>query len=138
MDLSKYKSLTIKIKKLTAANIKFRLYDSSNYWDEAYEFTLPKNQGEINIVLKDLKTASGKSIDLSHIRIAGFTTTATAGQALYLKEIALEADPAAVNAVEVDASAGEEGFIDLMGRPVENPSHGIFIRRSDRKKVYIP
>ena len=118
--------------------MKFRLYDSSNYWNEAYEYTLPKNEREINIVLKDLKTASGKSIDLSHIRIAGFTTTATAGQALYLKEITLEADPAAVNAIEVDVTTGEEGFIDLMGRPVAHPTHGIFIRRSDRKKIFIP
>ena len=139
LDLSKYKSLTINlVKKLTAENVKFRLYDSSNYWNEAYEYTLPKNEREINIVLKDLKTASGKSIDLSHIRIAGFTTTATAGQALYLKEITLEADPAAVNAIEVDVTTGEEGFIDLMGRPVAHPTHGIFIRRSDRKKIFIP
>ncbi len=139
LDLSKYDSIKIVLaKKLTSAGVTFRVYDSSNYWDEAYEFPLEKNVKEMRINLKDMKTASGKKIDPSHIRMAGFTTTLSNGQSLYMKEIVLVADPAAVNAIEVGASTDEEGYIDLMGRPVENPSHGIYIRRSDRKKVYIP
>ena len=31
----------------------------------------------------------------------------------------------------------EEGYFDVLGRPVENPTHGFYIRRSDRKKVFI-
>ena len=139
LDLSKYDSIKIVLaKKLTSAGVTFRVYDSSNYWDEAYEFPLEKNVKEMRINLKDMKTASGKKIDPSRIRMAGFTTTLSNGQSLYMKEIVLVADPAAVNSLEVGTSSDEEGYIDLMGRPVENPSHGIYIRRSDRKKVYIP
>ena len=138
LDLSKYKTLTISLaKKLSAENVAFRLYDSSNYWDEAYELTLPKNEREINIDLQNLKTASGKKLDLSHIRIAGFTTTASAGQTLYLKELSLVADETAIESLDAGFSADEEGYFDVLGRPVENPTHGFYIRRSDRKKVFI-
>ena len=139
IDLSKHESLVINLsKKLSASNVVFRLYDSSNYWDEAYELTLPTNNREIEVKLQDLKTKSGKKIDLSRIRMAGFTTTASAGLSIYLKELTLVADETAINAPEVEVSADEEGYVDLMGRPVENPTHGIYIRRSDKKKVYIP
>ena len=138
LDLSKYKSLVINLaKKLTTENVIFRLYDSSNYWNEAYELKLPKNEREIEIALQNLKTASGKKVDPSHIRIAGFTTTASAGQTVYLKELTLVADETAITAPEADA-ADEEGFSDFLGRPVTNPTHGFYIRRSDKKKVYIP
>ena len=138
LDLSKYKSLVINlVRKLTTENVIFRLYDSSNYWNEAYELKLPKNEREIEIDLQNLKTASGKKVDSSHIRIAGFTTTASAGQTVYLKELTLVADETAITAPEADA-ADEEGFSDFLGRPVTNPTHGFYIRRSDKKKVYIP
>ena len=138
LDLSKYKSLVINLaRKLTTENVFFRLYDSSNYWNEAYELKLPKNEREIEIDLQNLKTASGKKVDPSHIRIAGFTTTASAGQTVYLKELTLVADETAITAPEADA-ADEEGFSDFLGRPVTNPTHGFYIRRSDKKKVYIP
>ena len=138
LDLSKYKSLVINLaRKLTTENVIFRLYDSSNYWSEAYELKLPKNEREIEIDLQNLKTASGKKVDPSHIRIAGFTTTASAGQTVYLKELTLVADETAITAPEADA-ADEEGFSDFLGRPVTNPTHGFYIRRSDKKKVYIP
>ena len=138
LDLSKYKALTINLaRKLTAENVVFRLYDSSNYWNEAYEFTLPKNVREINIDLQNLTTTSGKKLDLSHIRIAGFTTTASAGQTLYLKDLSLVADETAIDAPSAGISADEEGYFDVLGRPVENPTHGFYIRRSDRKKVFI-
>lgn len=138
LDLSKYKSLVINLaRKLTTENVFFRLYDSSNYWSEAYELKLPKNEREIEIDLQNLKTASGKKVDPSHIRIAGFTTTASAGQTVYLKELTLVADETAITAPEADA-ADEEGFSDFLGRPVTNPTHGFYIRRSDKKKVYIP
>ena len=138
LDLSKYKSLVINLaRKLTTENVIFRLYDSSNYWNEAYELKLPKNEREIEIDLQNLKTASGKKVDPSHIRIAGFTTTASAGQTVYLKELTLVADETAITAPEAD-TADEEGFSDFLGRPVTNPTHGFYIRRSDKKKVYIP
>jgi hypothetical protein len=138
LDLSKYKSLVINLaRKLTTENVIFRLYDTSNYWSEAYELKLPKNEREIEIDLQNLKTASGKKVDPSHIRIAGFTTTASAGQTVYLKELTLVADETAITAPEADA-ADEEGFSDFLGRPVTNPTHGFYIRRSDKKKVYIP
>lgn len=138
LDLSKYKTLTISLaKKLTAENVVFRLYDSSNYWDEAYELTLPKNEREINIELQNLTTTSGKKLDLSHIRIAGFTTTASAGQTLYLKELSMVADETAIESLDAGFSSDEEGYFDVLGRPVENPTHGFYIRRSDRKKVFI-
>ena len=56
---------------------------------------MQKNVKEMRINLKDMKTASGKKIDPSRIRMAGFTTTLSNGQSLYMKEIVLVADPAA-------------------------------------------
>lgn len=136
LDLSKYKTLTISLaKKLTTENVKFLLYDSSNYWSKAYEFTLPKNEREIEIKLQNLKKTSGEVLDLSHIRIAGFTTTASGGQTLYLKELSLVADETAITAPGAGDAADEDVYFDLLGRPVENPTPGIYIKNG--KKVII-
>jgi hypothetical protein len=54
-----------------------------------------------------------------------------------VEKVYLSNDETAITAVQAGA-ADDEGYFDLMGRPVDNPTRGFYIRRSDRKKVFIP
>jgi hypothetical protein len=83
-----------------------------------------------------LKKQSGEQLDPSHIRFVGFTPLMNDIN-LYVEKVYLSNDETAITAVQADA-ADDEGYFDLMGRPVDNPTRGFYIRRSDRKKVFIP
>ena len=69
--------------------MEFRLYDSANYWDEPYVVQL-KGKKEVKIDLEAIQTASGKTIDLSRIRLAGFQSGAD--QSLYVKDVFASVD----------------------------------------------
>ncbi len=137
VDLSQYQYLAIRLaRKMSSGNATFRIYDSSNIWDEAYEFPIDKTEKEMQIDLQNMTTASGKKIDPSHIRLAGFTTTLAAGQTLYVKEVVPVADETAINAMTMaDGDEAKDQWYDLFGRKVSAPVHGIYIKKG--KKVFI-
>ena len=136
IDLSAYKILAVKLKRSASKNTYLRIYDSGSLFGDCYEVDLT-GEKEIEIPLQHLKKVSGEPLDPSHIRFVGFTPK-TANASIYLEKVSLSNDVTAINALEADASADEDSFVDLLGRPVENPTHGFYIRRSDKKKVFIP
>lgn len=136
IDLSGYKTLVVKLKRTASKNTCLRIYDAGSLFGDCYELDLG-GEKEFEISLHDLKKTSGEQLDPSHIRFVGFTPL-TSNINLYVEKVSLSTEETAINAPEVEVSADEEGYVDLMGRPVESPTHGIYIRCSDKKKVYIP
>lgn len=134
VDLSDYQTLVVTMHRAPAKNTYLRIYDGGSLWGDYYQLDLG-GKTEIEIPLHEVKKASGELLDPSHIRYVGFTPQ-DAKVNLFIKEVSLKKESTAINAIEADGT-GEEGYLDLMGRPVSNPTRGIFIRRSDKKKVYI-
>lgn len=97
VDISGYKYLVVRLARRPNNGTQFRLYDSANYWDEPYavdlykEMKLTANEDktaswyECVIDLSDVKTASGRALNLSNLRLAGFNSAST--QVIYVKEI---------------------------------------------------
>lgn len=133
IDFSSYKTLVVKLRR-TSKNTFLRIYDTGSLFGDYYELDL-SGEKEFEIPLHDLKKASGEPLDLSHIRFVGFSPK-TANVSISVEKVYLSTEETAIDALEAEVS-DEEGYVDLMGRPVENPTSGIYIRRSDNKKVYI-
>ena len=135
IDLSAYKTLVVKMKRTPVKNTCLRIYDSGSLFGDCYQLDLG-GEKEFTIPLSELKKQSGEQLDPSHIRFVGFTPLMNDIN-LYVEKVYLSNDETAITAVQADA-ADDEGYFDLMGRPVDNPTRGFYIRRSDRKKVFIP
>jgi len=133
IDLTKYKSLTINLVRGVTGNVRFRLYDTSNYWAKPYDITLANKGKDITIDLADLKTTDGRTLDLSRIRMGGFYCT-TDNFSLYVKGITLEEDATGIDTPEIAGEQQNGAYYDLSGRMVENPTRGIYIRNG-RKVV---
>jgi len=86
-----------------------------------------------------LVTASGKTLDPSHIRMAGFTTTVD-NQNIYIKEVFPSMD-GETEATAIEAPFAEENlknkdvYFDLSGRRVDHPTKGIYIVNG-KKVIY--
>lgn len=89
IDISGCKYIVITFLRSPSAQVEFRLYDSANYWDEPYVVQL-KGKKEVKIDLEAIQTASGKTLDLSRIRLAGFQSGAD--QSLYVKDVFASVD----------------------------------------------
>ncbi len=135
IDLSAYKTLVVKMKRTPVKNTCLRIYDSGSLFGDCYQLDLG-GEKEFTIPLSELKKQSGEQLDPSHIRFVGFTPLMNDIN-LYVEKVYLSNDETAITAVQADA-ADDEGYFDLMGRPMDNPTRGFYIRRSDRKKVFIP
>ena len=143
IDLSDYQKLVVKMRRNPNTGAKFRIYDSGSLFGDYYQIDIrdnaildENNRPVLELDLHNLTKASGELLDPSHIRFAGFSTTSD--MTMYVSKVYLVKDSTPIEAITVNASADEKGYLDLMGRPVSNPTQGIFIRRSDKKKVYIP
>ena len=135
IDLSDYQKLVVQLKRKPNNNCaRFRIYDSGSLFGDYYQMVLSKDQTTYEFDLHALTKASGELLDPSHIRFAGFSSTTDIS--LYVSDVYLVKEDTAIDGISADAST-EEGYFDLLGRPVSNPTHGLFIRRSDKKKVYI-
>ena len=88
-DLSEWKYLVVELQKEQSRWASFRLFDVNNYWDKpaAYDFG---SSTRIVIDLHNMKDENGKSIDPSHIYIAGFWTLG--GSPIYIKNVFLSND----------------------------------------------
>ncbi|MBQ9363621.1 MAG: hypothetical protein IJT97_09435, partial [Bacteroidaceae bacterium] len=76
--------------KAPAKNVRFLIYDTSNYWAEPYIHDLAASK-EAKIDLRQMMTKSGRQVDPSHIRIAGFCS-AGADQKVYVTDMFLSMD----------------------------------------------
>ena len=102
VDLSGYESLTIRLARNASKNTQFRIYDTANYWAEPYILDMGAAK-EFTVDLHNLQTASGRTVDPSHIRIAGFCSMG-ADQTLYVKEVTLKkADKPLVTVAQITA-----------------------------------
>ena len=104
-----------------------------------YEYAIPASSKKEAIDLTAMTTEDGKKIDPSHIYMLGFE--ADADNSLYIDNVYLSDDgenPATgVESLLSPQSDAEVIYYDLQGRQVENPTTGIYIRSTDKKKVYI-
>ena len=86
-----------------------------------------------------MTTEAGKKIDPSHIYMVGFETDPN--NSLYIKSLFLSDDgETPVTDVESILMPDEDTdviYYDMLGQPVKNPTNGIYIRSTDKKKVYI-
>ena len=136
IDLSDYQKLVVKMRRTPGKGNYFRFYDSGSLFGDYYEKELTSNSTTHEFDLHELVKASGDALNPAHIRFAGFSTKNSDAK-LYVSEVYLVKEDTGIDTLESDATDAES-YLDLMGRPVSNPTNGIFIRRSDRKKVFIP
>ena len=139
VDMSNHKYLVVKLRKAATCKPVIRVYDTDDYLNPCYTCAIPASTKEIKIPLDEMKTEAGKKIDPSHVYMVGFTTDAS--NSLYISEVFLSDDgETPVTGIESLLTSQEDAevfYYDLQGRPVENPTTGIYIRSTDKKKVYI-
>lgn len=133
IDLSGYQKMVVTLVRTPGKNTFIRIYDSGSLFGDYWQFDLGGLK-EKEIDLHDIKKASGEPIDPSHIRFVGFS--ADSDVTLYVKDVQLVKEDTAIEDIPSDAADEEEYYLDLMGRPVTNPTHGIYIVNG--KKVFIP
>lgn len=132
VDLSAYNYLVVKLRVGSTAQPSFRLFDSTNYWSDCYQYNM-KTATTAVIDLHNLVTPNGRTIDPAHIYKAGFWTDGT--RALYINEVFLSMDgenPVGIHDVKIagsDAStaAGQPSIYNLQGQQLSAPQRGINI-----------
>ncbi|MCR4769867.1 MAG: family 43 glycosylhydrolase [Bacteroidaceae bacterium] len=147
IDLSDYNYIVVKTKRSTTCNPSFRIFDKNNYWSDPYIRTMGKFM-KVAIDLHDMKSENGRTIDPSHIYMAGFWTEGN--DKVYIKEVFLSNDgvnPAnGIESViyrdENDEDNGEdtESVTNIQGMRLSSPQKGInIIRMTDgtTKKILI-
>ena len=141
VDLSAHKYLVVVLSRKPSCNPVIKIFDTDDYLNPCYAYTVPKTvvaNEKIKIPLKEMQTEDGKTIDPSHIYMVGFeidqTTTPLYIDQLYLSDDE-ELNPTGIESLVPEVVGAKEIYLDLQGRPVENPTNGIYIRRSDGKKI---
>ena len=116
-----------------------KIFDSDDYLNPCYSYSIPASSKREVIDLTAMTTEDGKKVDPSHVYMVGFSTDAS--NSLYIKAMYLSDDgetPATgIESLLTPQADAEVIYYDLQGRPVENPTPGIYIRSTDKKKVYI-
>ena len=67
-------SLIVELQYPVRYESKLKIYDTSNFWAEAYVVDLKENTTRFAIPLHDMYTASERKVDESRIRMVAFTT----------------------------------------------------------------
>lgn len=139
VDFTEHKYLVVELARKASCKPVLKIFDTDDYLNPCYEYSIPASSKKEAIDLTAMTTADGKKIDPSHIYMVGFSTDAS--NSLYIKSLYLSDDgenPATgVESLLPPQSDAEVIYYDLQGRPVENPTTGIYIRSTDQKKVYI-
>lgn len=88
-DLSSWRYLVVELSQKQTCWASFRLFDVNNYWDKPamYDFG---NETRLVIDLHNMKNENGRTLDPSHIYIAGFWTNGSSP--IYVKQIFLSND----------------------------------------------
>ncbi len=136
LDLSMHDSLIIDIETPLIFDSEFKIYDTSNFWAEAYSVKLNSGQTHFSIPLHNMVTDSGHVVDESRIRLVAFTTSLS--QNIQLRWFRFRQE--IYNGVDTpEISSRQHGQLyDLTGRAVsrESAKGGIYI--SDGKKCFLP
>ena len=133
INLSGYAYLVIRLTRASLYKPTFRLYDSTDANGSYYAYEMNKDT-EAVIPLKDLVKSDGSALNLSRIRIAGFSTTggSVAIDSIYLTN----EDPTGINRLQ-GGTASSAQLYDLNGRRVSSQSsahHGLYVKQG-RKVV---
>ena len=130
VNLSYYKYLCINFVNKVTGDVKLRIYDSSNYWDDCYTVSL-RGQKEVKIDLSQLTTASGRAIDLEHVRMIGLR--AGSELTVYMKDAFLSVDgenPATgIDGVEAGDEAEDGTHYSVGGQLIPSSQAGVHIVR---------
>ena len=117
IDLSNCNYLVVKMIK-GAKNLCFFIYDTSNYWAEPYKVAI--NTTKVSkIDLHEMVTKSGRKIDPSHIRLAGFTSLGD-DVTVYVDDVFLSND--GVNPIPKDEPVTVEQITNLIDQYLQNDS----------------
>ena len=139
VDFSAHKYLVVELKRKASCKPVFKIFDTDDYLNPCYEYAIPASSKREVIDLTTMTTEDGKKIDPSHIYMVGFE--ADADNSLYIDNVYLSDDGenpvTGVESLLTPQSDAEIIYYDLQGRQVENPTTGIYIRSTDKKKVYI-
>ena len=139
VDFTKHKYLVVELTRKATCKPVLKIFDSDDYLNPCFNYSIPASSKKEAIDLTTMTTEEGKKVDPSHIYMLGFSTDASTS--LYIKNLYLSDDgenPAAgVESLLIPESDAEVIYYDLMGRPVENPTNGIYIRSTDRKKILV-
>jgi len=134
LDLSLSDSLILELSYPIRFDSWFKIYDTSNFWAEAYEVNLNSNTTRFAIPLHNMQTASGRTLNESKIRMVTFSTKMT--QVIQLKRFYFKNEE--VNGIESVSSNRSNGIMyDLTGRIVtkENASKGTYILNGKKIRI---
>ena len=127
-DLSKWKYLVVELREQQSCGASFRLFDVNNYWDKPamYDFG---SQTRLVIDLHQMKNDQGRTLDPSHIYIAGFWTTG--GSPIYIQSVYLSDDGLSPTGIEeTETGLGvQRDYFSLDGSRLASPAHGVNIVR---------
>jgi len=139
VDFSDHKYLVVELTRKATCKPVLKIFDSDDYLNPCYSYSIPSSSKREVIDLAAMTTEDGKKIDPSHIYMLGFE--ADQDNSLYIKNVYLSDDGenpvTGVESLLTPQSDAEVIYYDLQGRQVENPTTGIYIRSTDKKKVYI-
>ena len=130
VDMSKYNYIVIKFRIGSTSKPVFRIYDSTNYWSDCYQYDI-KTATSVAIDLHNLVTPKNRTIDPSKIYKAGFSSDGS--RPIYIKEIYLSMDgetPATgVDAIyrETDTADAPQSIYNLQGQRLSTLQPGINI-----------
>ena len=138
IDLSDYQYLVVKLMRSAGCKPVVKIFDTDDYLNPCYSYELGTKK-IASIDLHDMKSATGKPIDPSHIYMVGIETDGS--QTVYLNTVypSLDGDSPATGIesirTEQPRSVTNQDFYDLTGRKVMKPTRGIYIQHG--KKVLV-
>ena len=139
VDFSNHKYLVVELSRKASCKPVVKIFDTDDYLNPCYSYAFPASSKREVIDLTAMTTEEGKKIDPSHIYMVGLSPDASSS--IYIKNVYLSDDGenpvTGVESLLTPQSNAEVIYYDLQGRQVENPTTGIYIRSTDKKKVYI-
>ncbi|MBO4664990.1 MAG: cellulase family glycosylhydrolase [Bacteroidaceae bacterium] len=134
LDLSMHDSLIVELAYPVRFASRMKIYDTSNYWAEAYTVDLANNSTRFAIPLHEMITESEKRIDESRIRMVAFSTNMA--QEIQVKSMTFKQTYYdAINSVAANRKSGV--MFDITGRAVDRDKakSGIYIINGRKVKL---
>lgn len=136
-DFSDYKYLVIKFYQKPSIKPLLKIFDTDDYLNPCGSYRVPNDKTEIVIPLDEITTEKGGKVDLSNVYMAGFELSKKDIHLRFTDIYLSKEDPTGVESVLAPQEDADVIYYDLLGKPVENPTKGIYIRGTDNKKVLI-